>query len=209
MDWKNLYRRKEIFTIFPKLDEIVLNHVNNFWENYRLPLKINVEHKLEHTALYGVYTAKANYALLTFNKEENEFTKKVFRLRGSNAGIDEYYPVLFELHDKLLSGHEYFKLRTTNKAKHLLRLKSWFKNMRSPTSSDEAKKIRPGQSFDLIITHLFRDRHYPVDKIGDYKNRQKAAFTRPEYVFKANEKYSDLHERINCRNEVYIRKSKK
>lgn len=83
IDWPSVYADGSIFAISKNIDRIVYEHINNFLNKYDLCLTNQIEHKVENTALVGIFTSKANYALLVFNTDTNIFNKKYFRLRGA------------------------------------------------------------------------------------------------------------------------------
>lgn len=82
IDWRSFYQDGMIFQAVKALDKMVTEVVNNFWNPYNLSLAIPIEHKGENTALLGIYTGKANYALNRFDETTGTFTQKYYRLRG-------------------------------------------------------------------------------------------------------------------------------
>lgn len=110
IDWAEVFLSGCIFEFLKDIDNMVYKHINLFWSIYGIQMKLEIEHKLENSAVFGVYTGKANYALKTFNFETQRFDKKIFRLRGARVGEGEYYPIVYILHDNLLEQNDNFVL---------------------------------------------------------------------------------------------------
>ena len=203
-DWSLYFENGTIFEHLKNIDQIVYDHINNFWEPYNLKLTIPIEHKVENTALVGIYTGKANYALLVYNEESNSFDKKYFRLRGARVGEGDFYPVIYSLHDQLLSGIDDVSIPQFNKTRRILRLATWRIRQTSTSHNDLEKSVRPGQIIEQKVYFYFRDSHYPQLTILDFLKKKRSNFTSSQYMLKDFETFSEFHKRITWINELKI-----
>jgi hypothetical protein len=55
IDWQPLFENGRVVDYFSSLDSLAYEHVNSFWSQYDVKLVLNVEHKVENTALRGIY----------------------------------------------------------------------------------------------------------------------------------------------------------
>ena len=204
-DWNTLFERGTVFEEIKNIDKVAYDHINNFWHPYGLKLTIPIEHKIENTASFAIYTGKANYALLTYSKETNMFDNEYYRLKGANLGEGEYYPVVFSLHEQLLNGIDKISLSPSNKTRRILRLPSWRIRQASTKHSESEKKVRPGQIIEQEVIFCFRDSHYPQETIADFLKKKRSNFTSLQYSIKEFETLFFITRSFVLKNKVLIR----
>lgn len=147
VNWDSVFKEGKVFENLGTIDPIILKHVKRFWEMYSLNVKIGLEHKLEHTSKYAIYTGKANYALKAINRNTNSYSEEVYKLRGSHVDEGEFKPASLVFHQRLLHGNDNLDFPFKNKKRTIMRVKMWKKTQLSKTSSDVLKSVLPGQLY--------------------------------------------------------------
>ena len=125
LDWSSLFESGRIIDYFTSLDNLAYEHVNTFWSEYDVRLMLNVEHKLENTAIHGIYLNKANYGLKTLNPVTGVYDREVLKLRGARMDEGDYEPIVYSLFKQLINNNDHVKLETCYKTRKLLKLGSW------------------------------------------------------------------------------------
>ena len=86
------------------LDFLVTQHITNFWDVYNIKFAYCIEHKPEHLAIKTGFMEKGNYALKTYDKEEKNWSKCVFKTRGQKEYTNGKRNPYFVFFQNILDG---------------------------------------------------------------------------------------------------------
>lgn len=140
IDWNyfinNFGKNKEYdYEIVSKIDNIILKHITQFFSNYNLPFKFNVEVKIDNFSNKIVFFQKAHYGLLKWDPNDNNFSDLNFKIRGARVSkefpINPYFKIMAGILNnnsfdkKIKKRYELFYVHS-----EILRFKSW-KNERT------------------------------------------------------------------------------
>lgn len=171
VDWAGVFKNTEEHERFRELDFLAGKHLDDFWNNYGLEMKISVEHKAESTALKVAFFSKAHYLQLVWDPEVRDWSRKLFKIRGAKLSPDLQRHPCYTLLEACLEGRDLFELELAYDHSCLLKLAQWNLLQKSTTAPQEQKNVRPGE-------RLVQRRHYrinnmdkPINTVEDYNRR--------------------------------------
>lgn len=164
-----------------KIDEICLRHIIDFWSNYGLEFKFNIECKTNNTGCKAAYYGKADYLINTAEtlNDEPKFIKA--KARGAMSDDHPRVRMLYHIYDPKV----YPKPKKRLEVVKTVGIKDWIERKRTGNK----KLYNPDVLLpnDRYTTHVEHNpiNAYPVadEEQYDRENRAKAkAKKRPTYL---------------------------
>lgn len=155
---------------FQNLDALATQHLNEFWANYVLQMKIDVEHKLDRTAIAVGYFRKADYAVKIYDESEKSWCKYEFAIRGATRDFKaKYQHPAFNILLVALGDKEIAEIRLDFEQVNILRIREWIIKQKSENTTELQKAVRPGEA---ILSRLgFNSVHFYSHNSKNYRKK--------------------------------------
>lgn len=168
-DWKQIItdlkeKPEDRKRVAKELDQLALEHVNEFWSRYGLSLPFQLEHKADNFFLTAAYWNKGHYAFDTVTG------KRLFKIRGAKDFNDEDLkrsPV-YELLSNILDGRDDFPQNLEYDHFYLLKIGKYQQAQNSKGFANLDNK-RPGDQVIESRVARFNNAHFPITDLAEYK----------------------------------------
>jgi len=207
LDWdKFIYpdmTMDELNSLASNLDVWALEHVNEFWDVYKVTLPFSIEHKPENTFVRAAYWSKGNYGLLRALEPgtNTDPTKNLDSVKYAVRGTKNYKEgglrksPTYQLLDNILNGSDEFPEDMAYDHFYLLKLKMWNVYQASNGVLDN-KHYRPGDGVTQERIAHYNNTHMPVDNPQEYLTKVKRVTSRTRNLETINvelfEKFGEL-----------------
>lgn len=182
IDWEDIFQNPERHNQFQQLDTLAAQHLEAFWQNYNLTMKMAVEHKMPCIAIKTSHFMKAHYLQLTWDERLQNWKKLNFVIRGARLenNVEFLHPMFEILLELVLERDDLEKIPLEYNHKQLLKISTWRVIQKSAEKTEEEKNIKPGEEIVTKRRYKLFNTHFPVDTLKEYQRKKKRAL-RKEY----------------------------
>lgn len=167
-NWKDFYTNYNYFNGID-VNKLIVDHINYFCSKYKLKLKLNVELKMDNTALKSAHWGKAHYSLLTYDKATQTFSNKKYWIRGHKEFTNNKRDPLFTILENFIDGNFDIPSDLTYYSGGLLKIREWRKKVKL----DNTYSLLPGDSKPFTTNTLslsFNFNHFKLLTLDESKN---------------------------------------
>lgn len=172
LDWEAIYKNKQFdYNLIANLSK---EHIDEFFAPYNLSLDFNVEVKLVGSK--SAQFLKAHYAVQCFNPKDNEFSERVYKIRGIREfnHKNERHP-MYDFFDSILDEQYSFPTDLKFVKTRLLKIASWRRKVRKDRSLLTDSNYSPGSIVNDDQSEVkFHARHFPVADKKEYLSRKRS-----------------------------------
>lgn len=172
---------------FENLDIQIKTHISEFWSFYQVPFEIDVEHKYERFSKKFAYIYKAHYAMLTFDFVTNQYTNKLFVIRGFRFSseityVNPIYTILNLILDSENGKNVFFEDQNNYiyQERSLLKINSWNNYLIQNKLSIQylLKKQNenipfPGDEFYSYKLFRLNNLYFPINSLKDFQKKNR------------------------------------
>lgn len=182
LDWEHIFRNTEKHEHFQELDTLATKHLQKFWENYNLQMKMGVEHKMASVAIKTSHLLKAHYLQLIWNQNELKWNRLNFAIRGARLekNPEFLHPMYHLLLKLLLEEGKLEEIPLEYYQRKLLKLAKWRQIQNSTEKTEQEKSILPGEEIKTTARFKLFNTYFPLDTLKEYQKRKNRAI-RKEY----------------------------
>lgn len=175
LDWEQIFPNPEKHGHFQQLDDLASKHLETFWKNYHIGMKMGIEHKMPSIAFKTSHLLKAHYLQLIWNEKELKWNRLNYAIRGARLEQKpEFLHPMYHLLLKLLLEEE--NLHQINLVYHqrkLLKIPKWRQIQNSTEKTEQEKNIMPGEEVITPARFKLFNTYFPVDTLEEYQRKKK------------------------------------
>lgn len=175
ISWESVFKNPERHHEFQQLDELATTHLQNFWKNYGIDMKMKVEHKLASTAIKASHFLKAHYLQLAWNQTGRKWNRLNYAIRGAKLEKEQEFlhPMFQILLTLLLENGNLDQIKLDYNQKKLLKIANWRKIQASTKKTEQEKNIKPGETIITQGTFRLFNTYLPIDSLKEHERKKK------------------------------------
>lgn len=162
---------------YPSVDDIIINHVRQFWAAYKIDYYWGLEVKPDNVSLKASYFLKTHYMFLRWNSETKDYTNLLKKIRGVRTRDIEaklYVNPMFYLLKAMLMQQTNFKYNFIYETSGLFSLAQYRATLIKPKSNlpyTSTSNLMPGDYFVKESQFRLNNTHCYIDYFKDYNTR--------------------------------------